>query len=139
MPDETLRILIADDHTLVRKGLIEVLREGHAGAEVGEAANGHQAIEMAVKDEWDIVLLDIAMPGANGLEVLRAIKRARPALPVLMLSMHAGEAYVTSALKDGAAGYVSKESAPNELLAAIRAARAGAVYVSRNLWASARP
>ena len=128
-----LRVLIADDHAIVRKGLRNILREAAQDALVGEASNGLEALDLARAEPWDVVVLDITMPGASGLEVLKQLKRDRPLMPVLMLSMHSGELYVNGSLKAGASGYLSKESAPEELLTAIRAVLAGETYVSRSL------
>jgi two-component system, NarL family, invasion response regulator UvrY len=131
-----LKILIADDHAIVRKGLLEILRDGAADAVVEEASNGLEALEKARKHDWDIIILDITMPGMNGLEVLRELKREQPQPPVIMLSMHSGANYVNGSLKIGAAGYLNKESAPEELIEAIRTVMAGGTYLSRGLHAS---
>src|SRR5712692_7377899 len=128
-----LRVLIADDHAIVRKGLRDILREAADEALVGEASNALEALELARGEPWDVVVLDITMPGASGLAVLKQLKRDRPHMPVLMLSMHSGELYVNGSLKAGASGYLSKESAPEELLTAIRAVLAGETYVSQSL------
>jgi DNA-binding NarL/FixJ family response regulator len=128
-----LRVLIADDHAIVRKGLREILREASATTQVGEASNGREALDRVQADEWDVVVLDITMPGMNGLEVLKQLKALFPKLPVLMLSMHSGYHYVMGSLKAGASGYLNKETAPEELIAAIRTAIDGGVYVSRSL------
>ena len=128
-----LRVLIADDHAIVRKGLRNILREAAQDALVGEASNGLEALDLARAEPWDVVVLDITMPGASGLEVLKQLKRDRPLMPVLMLSMHSGELYVNGSLKAGASGYLSKESAPEELLTAIRAVLAGETYISQSL------
>jgi DNA-binding NarL/FixJ family response regulator len=128
-----LRVLIADDHAIVRKGLRDILREASEEALVGEASNGLEALELARAEPWDVVVLDITMPGATGLAVLKQLKHDRPALPVLMLSMHSGDPYVNGSLKAGASGYLSKESAPEELLTAIREVLAGGTYISESL------
>ena len=128
-----LRVLIADDHAIVRKGLRDILREASEEALVGEASNGLEALEKARGEPWDVVVLDITMPGASGLAVLKQIKRDRPEIPVLMLSMHSGDLYVNGSLKAGASGYLSKESATEELLTAIRVVLAGETYVSQSL------
>src|SRR6266849_599263 len=128
-----IRVLIADDHAIVRKGLRDILREASEEALVGEASNGLEALEKARGESWDVVVLDITMPGASGLAVLKQIKRDRPEIPVLMLSMHSGDLYVNGSLKAGASGYLSKESAPEELLTAIRVVLAGETYVSQSL------
>ena len=128
-----LRVLIADDHAIVRKGLREILREASELTTVGEASNGDEALARVSSEPWDVVVLDITMPGQNGLEVLKQLKRSHPQLPVLMLSMHSGYHYVMGSLKAGASGYLNKETAPEELVAAIRKAIDGGVYVSRSL------
>jgi two-component system invasion response regulator UvrY len=128
-----LRVLIADDHAIVRKGLRDILREASEDAFVGEASNGLEALALARGELWDVVVLDITMPGASGLAVLKQLKHDRPELPVLMLSMHSGELYVNGSLKAGASGYLNKESAPEELLTAIRTVLAGDTYISQSL------
>lgn len=134
-----LRVLIADDHAIVRKGLREILREASEQTVVGEAANGLEALAQVEAGEWDVVVLDITMPGPNGLEVLRRVKLLRPQLPVLMLSMHSGHHYVVGSLKAGASGYLHKETAPDELVTAIHTAIAGGTYLSRALAAGLDP
>jgi len=128
-----LKILIADDHAIVRSGLRDILREAAEPATVGEAGTGLEALAKAQSEAWDVVVLDITMPDISGLEVLKRLKKAQPALPVLMLSMHSSEQYVHSSLKAGAAGYLSKESAPEELIIALHAILAGKRYLSRSL------
>jgi DNA-binding NarL/FixJ family response regulator len=128
-----LKVLIADDHAIVRKGLKEILREAAEDTLVGEASNGDEVLARAQADTWDVVILDITMPGPNGLEVLKQLKRQYPAMPVLMLSMHSGYHYVMGSLKSGASGYLNKETAPEELVTAIRTAIDGGIYISRSL------
>ena len=128
-----LRVLIADDHAIVRKGLRDILREASEEALVGEASNGLEALALARAEAWDVVVLDITMPGASGLAVLKQLKQEQPNLPVLMLSMHSGDLYVNGSLKAGASGYLNKESAPDELLTAIRVVMAGETYISQSL------
>ena len=128
-----LKVLIADDHAIVRKGLKEILREAAENTLVGEASNGQEALDQVEAAPWDVVVLDITMPGQNGLEVLKKLKQQHPKLPVLMLSMHSGYHYVMGSLKSGASGYLNKETAPEELIAAIRTAIDGKIYVSRSL------
>ncbi len=128
-----LKVLIADDHAIVRKGLIEILRELAEPTAVGEARNGDEALARVEAEAWDVVVLDITMPGISGLEVLRQLKRRWPALPVLMLSMHSGYHYVRGSLEAGASGYLNKETAPEELVTAIHTATSGGIYVSRSL------
>ena len=128
-----LKVLIADDHAIVRKGLKEILRSSAEATTVGEASDGLQALEQVERENWDVVVLDVTMPGQNGLEVLKRLKRERPQLPVVMLSMHSGYHYVLGSLKAGASGYLNKETAPEELLTAIHTALSGGIYVSRSL------
>jgi len=125
-----MRILIADDHAVVRQGLKQILAEAFKRASFGEAADSQQALERVWKEHWDIVILDLTMPGRSGLEVLKEIKRAHPNLPVLMLSMHPEDQFAVRLLKAGAAGYMTKESAPEALVGAVRKAIAGGRYVS---------
>ena len=128
-----LKVLIADDHAIVRRGLREILREAAESTLVAEASNGQEALDKVGDEAWDIVLLDISMPGYNGLDVLRLVKKRWPKLPVLMLSLHTGYHYVMGSLKAGASGFLSKETAPEELVAAIHTAIDGGVYISHGL------
>lgn len=125
-----MRILIADDHAVVRQGLKQILAEAFKRASFGEAADSQRTLERVWKEHWDIVILDLTMPGRSGLEVLKEIKQARPTLPVLMLSMHPEDQFAVRLLKAGAAGYMTKESAPEALVGAVRKAIAGGRYVS---------
>lgn len=127
-------ILIADDHAVLRKGVMETLQE-ELGGEVkfGEAQNGRQAIGQLQETKWDIVLLDIQMEGRSGLEVLADIKKTNPRLPVLVLSMYPETEFAVQALKRGAAGYLTKQSAPEELITAIKKILGGGRYVSPQL------
>ncbi|MCU0973988.1 MAG: response regulator transcription factor [Burkholderiales bacterium] len=128
-----IRILIADDHAIVRAGL-QTLLSGLPDMEVaGEASSGTEAIRMVREGKWDVVLLDISMPDKNGVDTLTEIKRHRPELPVVMLSMHPESQYAVSLLRAGASGYVSKEGAPEELVVAIRTVAQGRRYVSATL------
>jgi DNA-binding NarL/FixJ family response regulator len=124
------RILIADDHAIVRKGLKETLQEELGRVAFGEAENGAQVLELIGKEDWDLVLLDIGMEGRNGLEVLEEIRKARRKLPVLILSMYPEGEFAVRALKQGAAGYLSKQSAPETLAAAVAKVLAGGRYIS---------
>ena len=128
-----IHLLIADDHELVRRGLVSILAGAYPDLKVGEAANARQTLEAAERQDWDIVLLDINMPGRNGLEVLQDLKRLHPAMPVVVLSAFAEQDYAVRAFKLGASGYVSKQSASSELLAAIRKVLAGGRYVPPRL------
>jgi len=124
------RILIADDHELLRRGLKGILAEVYKDVQIGEAGDGREALELAQKQKWDIVLLDINMPGRGGIEVLQDLKQQFPALPVLVLSAFPEKDYAVRAFKLGAAGYVSKQSASGELLAAVKKALSGGRYVT---------
>ena len=125
-----LRLLLADDHTLMRQGLRKIL-EGRADWEVvSEAGDGRSAVKLALELHPDVVVLDIGMPLLNGIEVTRQIARRLPKTGVLILSMHADEAYVTQALKAGARGYLLKDSAGTELIQAVEAVAAGKSYFS---------
>jgi DNA-binding NarL/FixJ family response regulator len=125
-----MRILIADDHAVVRRGIRQILAEAFKRATFGEAANSQEALERVWKDPWDVVILDVTMPGRSGLELLKEIKRARPKLPVLILSMHSEDQFAVRLLKAGASGYMTKESAADELVGAVNKAVAGGRYVS---------
>jgi two-component system, NarL family, invasion response regulator UvrY len=128
-----MKILITDDHAVVRQGLKQILAEEFTKAEFGEATNAQEAIDRVWKENWDVVVLDITMPGRGGLEVLKEIKKSRPKLPVLMLSMHPEDQFAVRLLKIGASGYMTKESAPNELVGAVKKVMAGGRYVSAAL------
>jgi DNA-binding NarL/FixJ family response regulator len=126
-------VLIADDHSIVRQGLKQVLSHDLNLQVVGEAANGEEVLEMVDRLRLDAVVLDITMPGKNGLEVLKELKRKHPQLPVLVLSMHPEDQFAIRMLKAGAAGYITKESAPEELIGALRKVCQGGKYVSPDL------
>ncbi|MCE5265385.1 MAG: response regulator transcription factor [Deltaproteobacteria bacterium] len=128
-----IRILVVDDHAIVREGLKQILGEVDDMSVRDEAGNGPEALAKIRGGEFDVVLLDISMPGRSGLEVLKEIKAERPKLPVLILSMHAEEQYAVRALRAGASGYVTKASAPDELIGAIRKVSCGRKYVSSSL------
>jgi two-component system, NarL family, invasion response regulator UvrY len=128
-----MRILLADDHTVVRRGLKQILVEEFKGAAFGEARNAHEALDLVRNGHWDIVVLDITMPGRSGLEVMREIRKLCPRLPVLVLSIHPENQFAVRVLKLGAAGYMTKESAAEELVGAIKKVLAGGRYVSTSL------
>lgn len=128
-----MRILIADDHAVVRRGLRQILAEAFKRSVFGEATNSQEALDLVWKEPWDIVILDLTMPGRSGLDVLKEIKRARPKLPVLILSMHPEDQFAVRLLKAGASGYMTKESAADELVGAVNKAVAGGRYVSVSL------
>ena len=128
-----VRILIADDHTVVRRGLREILAEEFRPSEFGEAEDGPQTLKLVSKRKWDVVLLDITMPGMSGLDVLKNLRSVRPNLPVLVLSMHPEDQYALRALKAGASGYLTKETAAEDLVTAVRKVLSGGKYVSESL------
>ncbi|OIR08471.1 response regulator UvrY [mine drainage metagenome] len=128
-----IKVLIADDHALIRKGLKQLLDDTDDMRVIGEAENGMQAIRMAEETAYDVVLLDISMPDKHGVEVLKQLKASKPQLPVLMLSMHPEEQYALRSMKAGAAGYLNKQSAPMQLVTAIRQVASGKKYISTEL------
>ena len=128
-----IRILVADDHAVVRQGVVQILADVRDMLVKDEAQNGTEALDKILKYEYDVILLDISMPGRSGLEVLKDIKAEHPKQPVLILSMHAEEQYAVRALRAGASGYLTKASAPDELIGAIRKVSYGRKYVSASL------
>jgi|SRR5215467_1094360 len=128
-----MRILIADDHPVVRQGLKQILSSDLEAAVVGEATTGDEALELARRLEWDLAIVDFSMPGRNGFDLLGDLKREFPDRPVLILSMHAESLHASRVLRAGGAGYVSKETAPQELTKAIRKVASGGRYVSASL------
>lgn len=133
MTDKKIRILIADDHPIVRAGFKQVLSETPDMTVADEAGNGQEVLEFLKKKKYDVVLLDISMPGKNGLEILKDLKTDYPKLPVLILSIYPEEQYAIRALRAGASGYLTKASAPHELILAIRKISAGGRYISASL------
>jgi two-component system invasion response regulator UvrY len=128
-----MNIIIADDHTVVRQGLKQILAAEPDMSVIGEAKNFGETLAVLRTLEWDVLILDYSMPGGNGLQVLKEIKHAYPRRPVLILSMHPEDAIAISALRAGAAGYINKECASEELTVAIRKAVSGKKYVSASL------
>jgi DNA-binding NarL/FixJ family response regulator len=128
-----MRVLIADDHPIFRAGLKETLAKESDVDFVGEADNGHKALQLARKQRWDVVVLDISMPGKGGLEVLQELRRERPKLPVLILSAHPEDQLALRFLKAGAAGYLTKDKAPAVLLNALRKVVQGGKYISESV------
>jgi len=128
-----IKALIADDHAVVRQGLRQILLETSDMVVTGEASNGPEALERARSGGYDVIVLDITMPGRSGFEVLKELRLEDPALPVLVLSMHSEEQFAVRLLKAGASGYLNKESAPEELVKAIRKVVSGGRYVSPRL------
>lgn len=126
-------VLIVDDHAVVRGGLRQFLADTDDLEITAEAASGHEAIALAQKGDWSLVLLDIALPDVNGLEVLKQIKRLRPSLPVLIFSMFSEDEFAIPSLEAGASGFLNKDSPPNQILTAIRTVVGGARYLSPTL------
>ncbi len=129
-PASPIRVLIAADHTIVRQGLARILNEVDGIEVAGEAVDGREAVEKAQELAPDVALLDLSMPRLHGLEALRQIRRRHPKTRCLILSMHKNEAYVRQALQAGASGYILKDSAAEDLVAAIRAVHAGECFLS---------
>lgn len=128
-----IKVLIVDDHKLVRDGLKQILAETDDIAVIDEAGDGDEAIRKIRKKPFDVVLLDINLPKTDGLNVLKLVKQEYPELIVLMLSMYPEEQYAVRALKSGASGYLTKDSASEELIAAIRKVALGGKYVTLSL------
>lgn len=128
-----MKVLIADDHAIVRKGFREIVEEALPGVQVAEATNGLEVLEQIRLHDWDVLVMDISMPGRSGLDILHEIRAQRPKLPVLILSMHPEDQYAMRMLKAGAAGYINKEVALDQLVQAIQKVTAGGRYVSPTL------
>ncbi len=128
-----LKILIADDHTIVREGLKQILAEISDVVTTDEASNGQEVLQKVWKNNYDMLLLDISMPGRSGLDILKQLKSDKPSLKTLILSMHPEEQYAVRAFKAGASGYLTKESTPHELIEAIQKISIGKKYVSSSL------
>jgi len=125
-----LKILLADDHAVVRGGIRKFLEAAQDIEVVAEATTGGEALALVRKCDWDVMLLDISLPDLDGLEVLKRVKRERPALPVLVFSMHSEEDFAVPAFDAGASGFLSKDSSPTQILTAIQTVASGASYVS---------
>jgi two-component system, NarL family, invasion response regulator UvrY len=128
-----IKILIADDHAIVRQGLRQIIADTIDMTVTGEATNGQDVLDMIERQPFDIIVLDLSMPGRGGLETLKMIHSLYPNLPVLILSMHPEEQYAVRVLKDGASGYLTKDSAPEELVNAIRRIASGRKYITETL------
>lgn len=128
-----MKVLLADDHALVRRGIAHVLREDFPSLTIEEVGLAQVAIDLALSAHWDIVVLDISLPDRDGLEALKEIKRSKPDVPVLILSLYPEGQYARRALRAGASGYLTKDSAPEELTVAIRRILRGGRYVSSAL------
>lgn len=125
-----IRILLADDHTLIRDGLKQIFADTDDLLVAGEAASGHEVLARVREEAWDILLLDLSMPGRGGLELVKQIKSEKPRLPILVLSMHDAEQYALRAMRAGAAGYLTKDSDAPQLIEVVRKIARGGVFVS---------
>lgn len=128
-----LKVLVIDDFPLIRRGVRDLLVEGLQGAKIGEAGNFHEMLDLLRRKPWDVAVMDISMPGMNGLDALKQVKQEFPDLPVLIFSMHPEEQYAIRMFKAGADGYLTKSSAPEELVKAIKKVHGGGKYVSTSL------
>lgn len=128
-----LKVLVIDDSPLFRRGVKDLVNEGFQGSKVGEAGNACEMLELLRQKPWDVAVLDISMPGMSGLDALKQVKQEFPKLPVLILSMYPEEQYAVRMVKAGADGYLTKSSAPEELVKAITKVRTGGKYVSPSL------
>jgi DNA-binding NarL/FixJ family response regulator len=127
------RLLIVDDHPLVRRGIVEVLDEAFPGGYIAEASDGAQALQAVCDRAWDLVVLDLSLPGRNGLDVLKEIRSTHPRLPVLILSTHPEQQFAARVLRAGASGYLNKGSPPEVLVSAVRKVLGGGIFVSASL------
>ncbi len=128
-----MKVLVIDDHAVVRRGVVQILTDAFDRIEVGEADSGQGALKAVKKEPWDLVVLDINLPDRKGLEVLAEIKTTNPSLPVMVLSLHPEEQYGLRALKAGASAYLTKQSAPDELVRAIKHVMSGRIFVGAAL------
>jgi len=128
-----MRILLVDDHAVVRRGIRQILADDLPASDFGEAGSTQEALERLAEADWDVIILDISMPGRSGLEALKDIRALRPHLPILVLSMHSEDQYAIRAFRAGASGYLTKESAPATLVEAVRKVEAGGRYVSATM------
>lgn len=125
-----IKVFVVDDHSIVREGAKRIIADTNDIEVAGECSNGREALHQILEKSYDVILLDIALPGMDGLDVLRAVKAKKPALPVLILSMYPEEQYASRVLREGASGYVTKESLPTDLVTAIRKVARGKKYIS---------
>lgn len=128
-----IEVFIVDDHAIFREGLKRVINDAPDMEVTGEAADGSEALKKILAGTCDIVILDLGLPGMTGFDVLRAVKAKRPSMPVIIMSIHTEEEYAVIVLKEGASGYLTKESVPGDLLGAIRKVIKGGIYVSDSL------
>ncbi len=128
-----IAVMLADDHTLVREGLCRLLERAGDIAVQGEASNGADALRLLAERSWDLLVLDMSMPGRDGVDLIRQIRRDYPKVPILVLTMHGEHQYAVQAIKAGATGYLTKDSAATELVQAVRTVASGGRYLSRAL------
>lgn len=128
-----IRVFVADDHAIVRRGVLQILEEAPDMIPAGEASTGRELLQAVHTGDYDVIVLDIALPDRNGLEILKQLQTLKPELQILILSIYPEKQYAIRALKAGAAGYLTKESAPEELVEAIRQASQGGKYITRSL------
>lgn len=128
-----MKILVADDHAIVRRGIKQIILEEFPFAETAEAADSEELVKKAFTGQWDVIITDLSMPGRSGLDALQQIKQQLPKVPVLILSMHPEEQYAIRVLKAGASGYISKDMAQDELVAALRRVMSGKKYITPSL------
>ncbi len=128
-----IRVLIADDHAILREGLKQILAACSDIVVGGEACNGMEALSILRDGEWNVLILDMSMPGRSGIELIRQIRSEHPRLPILMLSMHKEDQYAVRTLKAGASGYLSKDSASSQLVAAIRKVASGGIFINPDM------
>jgi len=127
------KILVTDDHAVLREGIMRIIAMRLSNITFGEASNATEALEKVWAEKWDLILLDITMPGRSGLDILQQIRQAQPDTPVLVLSMHSEDQFAVRVLKAGAAGYLTKTSDPNELIGAVQKILSGGHYISASL------
>lgn len=125
-----MRVLCVDDHAIFRQGVKQILLQHDRQTKIGEAATAEQAMQLVRESRWDVAILDLSLPDRSGLHLLTELKQEQPELPVLILSMHADDEYALRALRTGASGYVTKESAPEELITAIQKVTHGGRYMT---------
>jgi DNA-binding NarL/FixJ family response regulator len=126
-------VLVADDHAIIRDGLRKILADTEDLVVAGEAANGNQVLERVRERDWSMVILDLSMPGRNGIELIKLVKAERPKLPILIFSMHPEEQYAVRAIRAGASGYLSKEEDSDHFLPAIRKVALGGMFISQKV------
>lgn len=128
-----MKILIGDDHSVVRRGLIQILKEAYPFADITEATDGPEMFKLALKNVYEIIISDITMPGRSGIDFIKEIKDVQPKTPILILSIHPAELYAIRTIKAGASGYINKESAPEELIIAVKQLLTGKKYITNDV------